>query len=97
MSKQQKPGDRGRTSPARAGADGAPPLAERSGKIRRDRLDTIERADDRTEAFDPHRGGLDEDPIEDLLDGEESDAAYREEARHVTPTLGPTDDGGSER
>ena len=61
---------------------------ERGGDVRHDRLDTIEWADDRTRALDAHHG-LDEEPIEDLLEGGETDASYRAEARQATPTLDP--------
>jgi hypothetical protein len=61
------------------------------GDPRRDRLDTLEWADDRTADFDPDRGGVDQDPIDDLLEGRQADADYRDEARRVTPTLGPED------
>jgi hypothetical protein len=96
MSKQQKAGDRKGASRPRGG-EGVPPAAgARREKLLHDRLEAIERADDRTAAFDPHRAGLGEDAMEDLLDGEESNAAYREEAKRVTPTLGPSEEGGGE-
>lgn len=66
---------------------------EHGGDVRRERLDTIEWADDRTRSLDPHQGGMDEEPIEDLLDGGETDAAYRSDARHATPTLDPESEG----
>jgi hypothetical protein len=84
-----------------AGTDG--PAGEpvrpggRTGNVRRDRLDTIEWADDRTAALDPHRGGLNGDPMEELLEGRESDADYRKEARRVTPTPGPASEDERER
>jgi hypothetical protein len=65
----------------------------RGGNPRRDRLDLLERADDRTRAFDPHHGGLDDDAIDELLDAGQSNAAYRREASWETPTLGPDIDG----
>jgi hypothetical protein len=93
MSKHRKEDGAGRSQVGDAGAEAAPQRPdERGGDARRNRLDTIEWADDRTQALDPHRGGLDEDPIGELLDGGESNAHYREDARHVTPTLGPEDD-----
>lgn len=79
------------------GAAGRPPRpGEHGGDIKRERLDTIEWADDRTQALDP-QGGFGDDPIDDLLDGAESDATYREEARRVTPTLGPASDSELDR
>lgn len=59
------------------------------GDARRERLDTIEWADDRTAALDPNRSELDEDPVDDLLEGRPSDADYRGEANRVIPTVGP--------
>ncbi|MEI7036569.1 hypothetical protein [Fulvimonas yonginensis] len=70
--------------PVRPGEDG--------GNLRRERLDTIEWADDRTAALDPNRGDVDEDPMDDLMDGRHSDAEYRSEANRVIPTLGPEDE-----
>jgi hypothetical protein len=70
---------------------------EHQGDVRHDRLDTIEWADDRTRALDPHHGGLDEEPIEDLLEGGETDASYREEAKRVTPTVDPASVRDDER
>jgi len=55
------------------------------------RLDTIEQADNRTERLDPERGSMATDPVEDMLDAGESNADYKDEANHVTPTLGPSD------
>ena len=78
-----------------AGEPGRP--GGHGGDLRHDRLDTIEWADDRTRALDPHHGGIDEDPIEDLLDGDETDASYRAEATRVTPTLDPESEDDSER
>lgn len=76
---------------------GEPPAADAApGDAHRQRLDTIEWADDRTQALDPHTG-LDETPIDDLLGGGESQATYREQARHVTPTLGPASDSELDR
>lgn len=86
----QPPGaDHPADEPARAG--------ERGGDLRHDRLDTIEWADDRTRALDPHHGGLDEDPIDDLLEGGETNASYRAEAKQATPTLDPENEGEDER
>ncbi|HET6807327.1 MAG TPA: hypothetical protein VFH59_17975 [Frateuria sp.] len=104
MSRQRSRDESGRDDlpTRRAGADHpaddpARP-GEHGGDVRRERLDTIEWADDRTRSLDPQRGGLDEDPIDDLLEGGETDAAYRAEARRATPTPGPgssdDDDGG---
>ncbi|UGB38736.1 hypothetical protein [Frateuria soli] len=67
------------------------------GDPRRDRLETIEWADDRTRALDPRHGGLDEEPIEDLLEGGETDASYGKEARQVTPTIDPRNERDDER
>lgn len=78
MSKDQRAKQEGRRGPV--GQEG-----------RRDRLDTIEVADDHTEHLNPHRGGVATDPIEDMLDEGESNAAYKDEADRVTPTLGPVD------
>lgn len=70
---------------------------EHGGDVRRERLDTIEWADDRTRSLDPHQGGMDEDPIEDLIEGSETDASYRSDATHATPTLDPDGAGEGER
>ena len=99
MNRQPKQGGRGlRDTPSRAAAAEPTRAADSPHKdgghlndIRRERLDTIERADDRTAALDPNRGGVDQDPIDDLLEGRQADADYREEANRVTPTLGPED------
>jgi hypothetical protein len=61
------------------------------GKDRRDRLDSIEEADNRTERLDPERASATTDPIEDMLDADESNADYKDEAHRVSPTLGPSD------
>jgi hypothetical protein len=93
MSRQQSHDETGRRNTRPSDADhpaGEPARAgEHGGDVRRSRLDTIEWADDRTRALDRHHGGLDEDPIDDLLDGGETDASYRAEARQATPTLDP--------
>lgn len=92
MNRQRNQGDNGRR-----GADGARANDARSeagghgGDARRDRLDTLEWADDRTAALDPNRGGVGQDPVDDLLEGRQTDADYHEEANRVTPTLGPED------
>jgi hypothetical protein len=98
MNRQRKPNGRGLgDTPSRVGTTETARAADvprKSGDlddIRRERLDTIERADDRTAALDPNRGGVDQDPIDDLLEGRQADADYREEANRVTPTLGPED------
>ncbi|MGN2247645.1 hypothetical protein ACFWZ3_13240 [Frateuria sp. GZRR35] len=105
MSRQRSP-DESERRDARPHDDGAGadhPAGEPArpagtgGDVRRDRLDTIEWADDRTRALDPHHGGLDEAPMEDLLDGGETDAAYRKEARQVTPTIDPASERDDER
>lgn len=102
MSKRRHDEARPEAPPPRTGQAGAdhpadePPPPGGHGDLRHDRLDTIEWADDRTRALDPHHG-LDEEPIEDLLDGGESDAAYREEARQVTPTIDPESERDDER
>jgi hypothetical protein len=62
-----------------------------AGKDGRDRLDTIEEADNRTERLDPERASATTDPVQDMLEAGESDADYEDEARRVTPTLGPSD------
>ena len=59
-----------------------------------DRLDTIEKADNRTESLDPERASATTDPVEDMLDAGESNADYEDEARRVSPTLGPPDVNG---
>ena len=101
MSRQRNPDEPERriTRPG-TGADHPPDeparAGEHGGDLRRDRLDTIEWADDRTRALD-RPAGMAEAPIEDLMDGGETDAAYRAEARQATPTLDPesgsSDDG----
>lgn len=70
-----------------------PVAIRRDGKP--DRFDMIEAADDMTERLNPHRSGAASDPMEDLLDGNESNADYKDEANQVTPTLGPSDETGN--
>jgi hypothetical protein len=97
---QDPPGRRpARPRVGAAGTDGPVGGAARSrerGDVGQDRLDAIEWADDRTRALDPRRGGVDRDPVEDLLDGTESNADYRREAARVTPTLDPEAGGRGE-
>ena len=60
-----------------------------------DRLRTIEAADDRTEALNPHRGAAANDAsgnLRDVLAGPVSNEGYVSGARHETPILGATDD-----
>lgn len=100
MSRQRNPDEpERRTARPGAGADhpaDEPARAgEHGGDVRRDRLDTIEWADDRTRALDRH-AGMEETPIEDLIDGGETDAAYRAEARQATPTLDPESESGDD-
>lgn len=104
MSKQHRQDEaRQDAAPPQTGPSGAdhpadePRPAGGHGDPRHDRLDTIEWADERTRALDPHHGGLDEEPIEDLLEGGETDASYRAEARHVTPTIDPASERDDER
>lgn len=92
MTRQPNQGESERRSAEANRAGDAP--RERSGhagELRRNRLDTLEWADDRTAALDPNRGGVEQDPIDDLLEGRQPDTDYREEANRVTPTLGPED------
>jgi hypothetical protein len=92
MNRQRNQGDTRRRGADAARANDLPHEGGGHGTdARRERLDTIERADDRTAALDPNRGGVDQDPIDDLLEGRQADADYREEANRVTPTLGPED------
>jgi hypothetical protein len=56
-----------------------------------DGLDTIEKADNRTERLNPHRGSATTDPVQDMLDTGESNAHYKDDANRVTPTVGPPD------
>ncbi|HEV2621331.1 MAG TPA: hypothetical protein VGU65_04475 [Frateuria sp.] len=85
-----KPSRAGAAEPTRA-ADAPHQDGGHLNDIRRERLDTLEWADDRTAALDPNRGGVEQDPIDDLLGGRQANADYREEANRVTPTLGPED------
>ncbi|MGN2254608.1 hypothetical protein ACFWZ4_14610 [Frateuria sp. GZRe12] len=100
MNRQRNPDESGRRE-ARPGAGADHPAdeparaGENGGDVRRDRLDTIEWADDRTRALDRH-AGMEETPIEDLMDGGETDADYRAEARKATPTLDPESERGDE-
>lgn len=100
MSGQGKRYDERRNPRSRTGDAGGTPAeaTPRPGgdDPRRERLDTIEWADDRTAALDPNRGELDEDPVDDLLEGRESDADYRAEAKRVIPTIGPDAEQGKE-
>lgn len=76
---------------AKPGSQTDAPANER----KRDRLGTIEAADNRTARLDPHRGSATTDPIEDMLDSGESNADYKKDANRVTPTLGPPDQTGN--
>ena len=68
-----------------------PDQRDANGKGSNDRLDTIEKADDRTESLDPERASATTDPVEDMLEAGESNADYEDEAHRVAPTLGPPD------
>jgi hypothetical protein len=92
MNRQRNQHDTGRRG-ADAGHATDVPHARGHG-ARPGRLDTLEWADDRTAALDPHRGSVDRDPMDDLLEGRRADADYREDANRVTPTLGPDDPAG---
>ena len=65
--------------------------------MKRDRLDTIELADDLTEQWNPQRGGADDDTdsVGEMLEGRESNAEYRHEADRVTPTIGPDEESNT--
>lgn len=61
----------------------------------RDRLRTIEAADDRTEALNPHRAAAASDAsgsLGEVLSGPVSNEGYVSGAQHETPILGATDD-----
>jgi hypothetical protein len=75
-------------------ASGTDEQAHAHEALRRNRLDTIELADDHTEQMNPHRGSSDDalDSVGEMLEGRESNAHYRREARRVTPTIGPDED-----
>ena len=68
-----------------------PNQRDANGKGINDRLDTIEKADNRTESLDPERASATTDPVEDMLEAGESNADYEDEAHRVAPTLGPPD------
>jgi hypothetical protein len=72
-----------------------PDRDQTAGKDERERFDTIEEADNRTERLDPERADASSDPIDDLLEMGESNADYEDEARRATPTLGPADQTGN--
>ena len=59
-----------------------------------DRLRTIEAADDRTEALNPHRGAASDasDDLGEVLAGPVSNEGYVSGAQRETPILGATDD-----
>jgi hypothetical protein len=99
MSRQRSPDEPERPIARGAGsdhpADEPARAGEHGGDVRHDRLDTVEWADDRTRALDPH-AGMDEAPIEDLMDGGETNASYRAEARRATPTLDPESESGDD-
>jgi len=92
---RQGAGDAGAGPPAgKAATSGHERDTAPRDAMKRERLDTIEMADDLSEEMNPHRGGSEEDTdsVGEMLEGHESNAHYRREARRVTPTIGPDED-----